>query len=243
MWFFICCGASIQLNATGAGTYTWSPSTGLSATAGSTVTATPAISTKYFVTGSLNGCTASDSVLIFVVPAITPAIQISYTGCPSSSLLFTSSTNVPGSTIQWFVNNVLKSTGSSYTLANAVNGDKVFARSISANNCINPSVVNSEVTTINCITTGLPVIEALESINVSPNPSKGNYIISLKLRQRKKLGYEVYDATGRKILEIAPVYAEGNISRPIEISPGTKGMYLLVITVGTEKLTRHLVVN
>jgi hypothetical protein len=46
-------------------TYTWSPAAGLSATSGTTVTATPVESTTYTVTGSLaNGCSSTTTVTV-----------------------------------------------------------------------------------------------------------------------------------------------------------------------------------
>ncbi len=58
-------GTAVTLTASGAATYTWSPSTGLSATTGAVVSASPASSTTYTVTGTdVNGCvnTATASV-------------------------------------------------------------------------------------------------------------------------------------------------------------------------------------
>ncbi|MBA3827805.1 MAG: gliding motility-associated C-terminal domain-containing protein [Taibaiella sp.] len=65
----ICSGISATLSATGASSYIWSPSTGLScATCGSTI-AMPVTTTKYIVTGTdINGCINKDSVTITVKP-------------------------------------------------------------------------------------------------------------------------------------------------------------------------------
>ncbi|MDD3877824.1 MAG: PKD domain-containing protein [Bacteroidales bacterium] len=60
----VCLGQSQTLVASGASTYTWSPSAGLSATTGSSVTATPTASTTYTVTGTMNGCTSSASAVV-----------------------------------------------------------------------------------------------------------------------------------------------------------------------------------
>src|SRR5258706_120010 len=74
----ICIGQqSALITASGTSTsYTWSPSTGLSNTTGSSVTASPASTTTYTVTGTLNGCTASAQVTVTVNPlpviAVTP---------------------------------------------------------------------------------------------------------------------------------------------------------------------------
>ncbi len=69
--FTICAGAGTagNLTAAGAATYSWTPSTGLSATTGATVTGNPAATTTYTVTGtSATGCTATAAVTITVNP-------------------------------------------------------------------------------------------------------------------------------------------------------------------------------
>jgi len=56
-------------------TYSWSPSTGLSATTGSSVTANPTSTQTYLVTASANGCTSSsDNVIVTVNPIPTTTI-------------------------------------------------------------------------------------------------------------------------------------------------------------------------
>ncbi len=65
----VCPGGSTTLTASGATTYDWSPSSGLSATDISIVDATPASTTTYTVTGTDgDGCTASDDITITVNP-------------------------------------------------------------------------------------------------------------------------------------------------------------------------------
>jgi gliding motility-associated-like protein len=64
-------GAGTTLNATGGFTYAWTPSTGLSDTAISNPFANPIVTTTYYVTvTSVNGCSATDSVIITVLPDI-----------------------------------------------------------------------------------------------------------------------------------------------------------------------------
>jgi len=69
----ICAGRSVQLNATGAQNYTWSPALGLSDVGQANPLAVPGSSTTYIVTGTtVNGCIAKDTVNInlFAKPAI-----------------------------------------------------------------------------------------------------------------------------------------------------------------------------
>ncbi len=72
----ICNGVPATLTATGAATYSWSPSAGLSNPTIANPVATPSVSTTYTVTGTAaNGCTAADAVTITVNQP--PVISIS----------------------------------------------------------------------------------------------------------------------------------------------------------------------
>lgn len=89
MYPSICLGSSTPLNASGANTYSWSPSTGLSSTTGAMVTATPTSTTTYTVTGTAaNGCVKSATVTVTVnslpVVSVNPP---SPSKCPGSSAI------------------------------------------------------------------------------------------------------------------------------------------------------------
>jgi len=63
----ICSGKTTDLNVSGASTYLWSPSTGLSSSTGNSVVANPTATTTYTITGADSaGCSGSGSVVIVV---------------------------------------------------------------------------------------------------------------------------------------------------------------------------------
>ncbi|MBP6515647.1 MAG: hypothetical protein KA242_01260 [Chitinophagales bacterium] len=71
----VCSGVGVQLSASGtSASYAWSPATGLSATSGANVTATPSSGTTYTVTGTLNGCTASASIPVTIGPVVAVSV-------------------------------------------------------------------------------------------------------------------------------------------------------------------------
>ncbi|MGE0562119.1 MAG: gliding motility-associated C-terminal domain-containing protein [Flavobacteriales bacterium] len=64
-------GNSTQLNASGGGTYVWTPSIGLSDTTISSPIANPVTTTTYYLTvTSADGCISTDSVIVTVIPTI-----------------------------------------------------------------------------------------------------------------------------------------------------------------------------
>ena len=108
----ICLGNSTSLTASGANTFSWNPSTGLSATTGATVTANPTVTTSYTITGTAGTCTAYTTATLTVntLPVIvvnsgticagqqtatlTASGASSYTWSPSTGLSTTSGTTV-----------------------------------------------------------------------------------------------------------------------------------------------------
>lgn len=69
----ICPGGTATLTANGGTTYSWTPPTGLSATTGATVTASPATTTTYTVTGNGACGSGTATATVTVLPAGDPA--------------------------------------------------------------------------------------------------------------------------------------------------------------------------
>jgi gliding motility-associated-like protein len=95
----MCAGTSSTLTAVGATTYTWSPAIGLSSTSGNTVTATPATTTIYTVTGSVGGCISNPATsTVTVNPSPTITVNNSTSICTNTSVTLTVS---GASTYNW----------------------------------------------------------------------------------------------------------------------------------------------
>lgn len=71
-----CIGSSLNLTANGANTYQWSPATGLSATSGATVSASPSANSTYTITGTdAFGCIGTATVALTVNPKPTVDVR------------------------------------------------------------------------------------------------------------------------------------------------------------------------
>jgi subtilisin-like proprotein convertase family protein len=82
----ICSGESAVLTASGAATYTWSPSTGLNTTTGASVTASPAVTTTYTVIGNSSGCTDTAEVTVTVNASPQLVVPGAQTICDGNSV-------------------------------------------------------------------------------------------------------------------------------------------------------------
>jgi len=107
----ICSGSPTTLNASGATTYSWSPGIGLSATSGASVTANPASTTIYTITGTTGSCNGTNTSTVTVVASLTLAVN-SPTICAGSTAALTAS---GASTYSW-------STGGSTSSINVTPG-------------------------------------------------------------------------------------------------------------------------
>jgi gliding motility-associated-like protein len=111
----VCAGVTTTLTANGAATYAWAPPTGLSATTGSVVTATPNTTTTYTVTGSSGACPPATAVTTAsIIPTATITVS-SATICPTTSATLTAA---GGTIYNWSPGVGLSSTTGASVVAN-----------------------------------------------------------------------------------------------------------------------------
>lgn len=143
----ICSGLSVTLNASGGGTYNWTPSTGLSCDTCSNPTATPLTSTVYNLSVGNGACFDEDSVTIIVFPAL-----VTNTGTDTSIL--------PGDSSQLFSGG-----GDTYSWSPS--------SSLSCDTCLNP-IAKPEQTTVYYVTitdsNGCQKVDSVEIIVIEIEP-------------------------------------------------------------------------
>jgi gliding motility-associated-like protein len=98
----ICNGQSTTLTASGGSTYVWTPSTGLSSTTTTSVTANPSATTTYTVNGTdINGCSNTDDVIVTVNPNIPVNAGLDTSICPGGTAVLTASPLNTFTTVVW----------------------------------------------------------------------------------------------------------------------------------------------
>ncbi|MGZ3883265.1 MAG: T9SS type A sorting domain-containing protein [Bacteroidia bacterium] len=93
----------------------------------------------------------------------------------------------------------------------------------------------------------LPVNElsqAIESVDVYPNPSSSNAFVSVDMKAENDVRIQVYNSLG-SIIYTAPVqkYAAGKHKLSIDCSNYNTGLYFISVTAGENKITKRFLLN
>jgi hypothetical protein len=132
----VCIGSSVQLTATGGGTYSWSPSIGLSDASIANPLASPNISGSYVVTvTSAAGCVATDDVLVTVNPLPTANPGSGAANCSGTGAQLS---GAGGTTYLWAPNTGLNSPNISNPLATPAATADYTLTVTDANGCVSP---------------------------------------------------------------------------------------------------------
>jgi serine protease len=178
----ICTGGSTVLTATGAVSYTWSPTTALTPTTGAVVTANPTSTTLYTVTGTAaNGCQNSSFVEVVLKPTPVASMTLgSPTVCVGTPLTFDGSLSTNVDDFAWTFTSGTPGTSTatggtiSYSAAGTypisllvtnVCGTNTATGSVTVN--ANPTPTFSFATDTVCVTAGI--------IALSGTPSGGTF--------------------------------------------------------------------
>lgn len=142
----ICSGGSTILTATGGISYTWSPGTGLTSTAGSVVNAHPVTTTTYTVTGTNSfGCSNTATVTVTVNPLPTISVGSGVAICSGSSTILTAS---GGTGYTWSPATGLSATTGATVVASPTTTRTYTVTGISGTGCINRATVTVTVSSL-----------------------------------------------------------------------------------------------
>ncbi len=152
----LCENSSVTLTVSGAAVYTWTPTTGLSATTGASVTANPTASIAYTVVGStLSGCTATTTVPVKVFPLPVALANSGGPYCEGDVLVLNSA---GGTSYSW-------SGPNSFTSA-------IQSPTISASTMAMTGTYTVTVSSVGCTTTSTATTTII--VNPAPIPTASN---------------------------------------------------------------------
>ena len=143
--YSVCPGDSRTLSVSGASSYTWTGGNGLNQNSGSTVIATPSVSSVYSIQGSTAGCRSQPQVVSVVVTPF-PTLSINPTNttiCLGTSITVIASSNA--SSVSWNPATGLSS-GFSPVVTASPPYTQFYTLSANLNNCITTGTMLIQVT-------------------------------------------------------------------------------------------------
>ena len=218
----VCAGQGVTLKVSGGGSnFTWSPTTGLSATTGDSVVANPTASTTYSVRGTDSiGCPGKDSgIVVTIIPSLNkPTITVSSTG---DSLISSA-----GSYNQWFFNDqpIQNATGQVLVITGHQHGYYYVVVTNPANGCTTTSDSTTSINRLSAIN---------DQLSIYPNPFNSTITVKINLSASdiNQWSLQLIDVLGR-ILYYLPSL---NYSNDINLPGLAAGMYFITVLNNTTR--------
>lgn len=222
----ICLGGNTSLSASGNATsYSWSPSMGLSATAGTSVVASPTVSTTYNVTGTgANGCSSSSSINVNVEgPPTVAVLPISTSICVGDSIIYDASSSVDVNNFAWTFQSGTPASASSPLVNVKYLSPGTFTVNLRASNsCFSDSTYNQTIT-VGCV----GINEAIAANNIKMAYNNQSKILSLLINDDNSGVLSIINNLGAQIISYN-VYGN-NASKLVEYNFSTlpAGVYIV----------------
>jgi hypothetical protein len=222
-----CSGGSVGLTASGASTYGWSPGTGLSATTGASVTASPTTTTTYTVTGTnASGCVNTTTVTVTVNPLpVVTGQPLNSTNCVGATASFTVTTSDASDFYQWFTNGVALTngaTGNGSTIGGATNATLAYTNVQAADAVTNIYCVLSNTNGCTTTTTNVSLtVNPLPTVTISPSSTNICYGGSATLTANTSASSPSY------------LWSDSETTPSITVSPASTTSYTVTVTDGT----------
>lgn len=226
----ICYGTSATLTATGGLSYVWS-----NGDLTSSITVSPTISTVYYVTGyDANGCAASASISIVVIPLENSAFTASVIG--ATGVFTNQSTNAVS--YSWnFGDSSPGSTSANPTHTYATNGTFVVTLTVTG-----PCGSSTSTQTVVITQVGLQDNDLSNTLSLYPNPNDGNFTLKFDFTTQKDVLIQVLDMSGR----IIHSDLENNImsyNKQIGLENAESGMYFVRIMTTEGIVTEKVMIQ
>lgn len=85
-------------------------------------------------------------------------------------------------------------------------------------------------------------IKTLKILELSPNPTKGYFLINMELSKKEAVQIDIFNIEGKLIQHISKGNIQ-NLQQAVDLTNESKGIYLVKITVGNESVTKRILIE
>ena len=225
----ICAGSVTTLTARGASTYNWSPATGLSSITGSSVDASPAVTTTYTVIGEDDsGCSDTTFSIITVVAVPKPTIAVINVDTTTPTLV---SSSISGN--QWYKDGAVITAANTPSLVIETSG--TYTVQVTQDDCVSPMSDPHVV-----IITGIEIKSKKVFSMIFPNPASDILNIDwIGFDEGELIDVSLIDVLGRTVVEKAMSVTEHSL----DISTLQQGHFLFQAKQNDRIITHRFTKN
>jgi hypothetical protein len=176
-----------------------------------------------------------------------PTVQISLNGCSNPAVFRVSATTAAGlhPTFKWYQNDTLLNHGDSIlSLNNLRYGSKIHVVMTADNPCNNFDTAWSNQIVYNCFPTAVTDVPGISGLRIGPNPSDGQFFISMKLVRPAKVAVTIFNATGNEVLALPISAWSGEVTRWLNLQSQPQGLYVMNLVIdGKEHSFKFIIVR
>ncbi|MBI2270644.1 MAG: S8 family serine peptidase [Bacteroidetes bacterium] len=244
----MCSGNSTTLTASGAtGSYTWSPSTGLSATSGAVVTASPTADITYSISGSTGACTGSSAIDIKIdnpVTVLVTTTPANATVCKNASLVFNASGSTHVSSYSWNFPGGSPSTSGLVSPSVSYPATGTYTATLSATNSCGTDNTYSKTITVD-ICTGIDPLLSSTAIYTNYNPLDKQLTIMMNgnFNTNDDKQVMIINMMGQVVYSGELIVTGTQASSVIDMSGYSQGMYAIQVSDGNRVFSNKCSVN
>jgi PKD repeat protein len=232
----ICPGGLVNLTATGATSYSWSPATGLSNPGIANPVSTPSSNITYTVTGTTGSCSGNQYVTIIVLdqPPVADFITSMDTACTNQPVNFNGAVSTGETSYEWTF------TGGSISTSTAPSPDVTYASAgtypvqlIVQNTCGLDDTLTQNIVVEICA--GMDDITGLGAISAFINPDNNHVYITFNISGGHHMHLNIVDAVGRLIYTGNQIVSYQGQIVDIDATNLARGVYSLRVTEGEKQ--------
>jgi hypothetical protein len=195
--------------------------------------------------GRASVCSTQKTIIVAVGDTAHPTVQISANGCTNPAVFRVSVTTAVGlhPTFKWYRNDTLLNQGDSIlSLSNPGFGSRIYVVMKTDNQCNNFDTAWSNQILYSCFPTAITGVPGISELRIGPNPSNGQFFISVKLLRQRTVSASIFNAIGNEIFTLPKSTWSGEVTRELNPQTQPSGLYVMKLLIDGKTYSFKLII-